>query len=104
MDLFNTNNSNEKFINDTFSNVFQTFVTNTLERNNLITTGPNAGGNLSQAQIAQGQKPVVQNVVQPTNSSGFNSMSGGMLGMSSTMTWVLIGGAVVVVGFLLLKK
>lgn len=104
MDLFNMNNSNEKFLSDTFSNVFQTFVTDTLERNNLISTGKNAGGNLSQAQIAQGQRPVVQNVIQPTNSSGFNSMSGGMLGMSPTMTWVLVGGVVVVVGILLLKK
>lgn len=97
-------NQQEDFLANTFSNVFQTFVTDTLSRNNLITTGPNPGGNLSQAQIAAGQRPVEQTVLPSANGSVMNSLGGGMLGMSSTMTWVLIGGVVLVGAIVLFKK
>lgn len=105
MDLFSGfSNKQEQFVSDTFSNVFQTFVTDTLSRNNLIRTGKNQGGNLSQAQIYQGQTPVVQNIIPNNNGSLMNSLGGGMLGMSSTTTWVIIGGVIVVAGILLFKK
>lgn len=98
-------NSQEDFLAGTFSNVFQTFVTDTLSRNNLITTGQNPGGNLSQAQIAAGQRPVEQTIIGGSgNGSVMNSLGGGMLGMSSTMTWVLVGGVVLVGAIFLFKK
>lgn len=97
-------NKNEDFLSNTFSNVFQTFVTDTLSRNNLITTGQNPGGNLSQAQIQAGQRPVEQTIIPSANGSVMNSLGGGMLGMSSTMTWVAVGGVVLLVGIYLLRK
>jgi len=96
---------NEDFLSNTFSNVFQTFVSDTLSRNGLITTGQNPGGNLSQAQIQAGQRPVEQTIIAGNgNGSTMNSLGGGMLGMSSTMTWVAVGGVVLLVGIYLLKK
>ena len=105
MDLFGSVSSNqEQFLSNTFSNVFQTFVTDTLSRNNLISTGPNPGGNLSQAQIAAGQRPVEQTIMPSANGSVMNSLGGGMLGMSGTMTWVIVGGVVLLAGVYFLRK
>jgi len=105
MDLFgNVSSSQEQFLSNTFSNVFQTFVTDTLSRNNLITVGQNAGGNLSQAQIQAGQRPVEQTIMPSANGSVMNSLSGGMMGMSPTMTWAIVGGAILVVAILIYKK
>lgn len=100
MNLFDDfSNSQSDFLTSTFSNVFQTFATDTLQRNGLISKGPAPMGNPLPNQSGAPAPAYVANTSGLQRSQGF-----GVMGMDSTTTMMLIGGIVVIGLVLFLKK
>lgn len=81
-----------------FSDIAGTFITQTLQRNNLISTGPAPAGNQTAAQIANGQAGSLPTPVSAGNTGVMNSL--GLGNGSSKMVYYVIG-AVLVVGLIL---
>lgn len=93
MDLFNDfGNQNKDFFQTTLSNVFQTFATDTLQRNGLIKTGPTPMGNPTAGQYGAPPPAPAANTSGLNRSMGF----GGFGGMDNT-TMMIAGGLILVV-------
>jgi len=101
MNLFDDfTNSNSDFLQSTLSNVFQTFATDTLQRNGLIKSGNPANGNPGPGQVG------VPTPVYAASTSGLERSSGfgGIAGMDSTTTMLVLGGVAIIVLVFVLKK
>jgi hypothetical protein len=93
------------FLDQVFSDVTKTFVTQTLERNNLIVKSHPQQGNQTEAQIAQGQTGGRVQPTQTANNGVLNSLGlnfGG--GSGSTMLYIGIGALVLVAVYVAMKK
>lgn len=100
MNLFDDfSNSQTDFFSSTLSNVFQTFATDTLQRNGLIRTGTPPMGNPLPNQTG------APTPVYTANTSGLERSTGfGMFGMEKTTTMMAIGGVALIVIVLLMKR
>jgi hypothetical protein len=85
-----------------FTNIGEYFVDQALEKTQLIITGQNQGGNLSQKQLDQGMRPVDPSIVQtnPFASQMLNSIGLGV-GGNGQSNMIMIGGAILLVGGLI---
>lgn len=92
MNLFNDFANNQSdFINSTLSNVFQTFATDTLQRNGLIKTGQAPMGNPAPGQYGAPTPAPVANQSGLERSMGFGGFGG-----TDNNTMLIIGGIVAV--------
>lgn len=100
MNLFDDfSNSQSDFISSTFSNVFQNFATDTLQRNGLISRGPAPMGNPAPNQMGAPAPAYAANTQGLDRSSGF-----GIMGLDSTTSMLVLGGVALVVILLVMKK
>lgn len=100
MNLFDDfSNSQSDFVESAFSNVFQTFATDTLQRNGLIRSGTPANGNPLPNQSG------VPTPVYAANTSGLDRSKGwGFMGLDSKTSILLIGGVAVIAVVIFMRR
>lgn len=93
-------------IMDMFTNIGEYFVDQALHKTQLVITGQNAGGNLSQKQIEDGMRPANPSIIQtnPYASQVLNSIGLGAGFNGNGNNILLIGGAVLVVGLIFVLR
>jgi hypothetical protein len=100
MNLFDDfSNDQSDFLSSTFSNVFQSFATDTLQRNGLIRNGTPPVGNPVAGQVGSPAPVYTAATAGLNRSKGF-----GIMGLDTTTSWLLVGGVVLIIGIVVLKR
>lgn len=104
--VYTTQSAEESKLAKLFSNVGDYFLDRAIEKTGLIKYGPNAGGNLSEAQLKAGERPVEPTIIQsnPYANQLLASVGLGMGNGGGANTMLFIGGGVLLIGAILLLR